>query len=490
MNEDAVRGIPWTMMTFAVIRWSAPRPRSCSPASSHRRTSVSSRSRRWGSGSWSIFNGNWLGATLIVRDDLDDRARGTVLTLLMLSGFVLAAALAAVAPLAALAFDEPRLKGILFVFAALLLFSGINWFYEMVVRRELLFRRRFIVQAARTVTFSAVALTLGFLGAGVWSLVVAQIFSLLVNTIGLMIASPYRVRMAFDRSRAVQIVRTSRGFLGQELAEFFQQNADYLSVGQILGATQLGYYSMAYRQAELPYHVIADPVGTVTFPAFARMRQEGKDVGPAYLTALRLVCLLTCPLGIIMSAAAAPFVAVLFGPHWLPMIPTLTVLGLWAIARPIQVTIGRLLNSLDKAWLYGRISTVGLIPLAIATIAAASLGGIAAVGAVLLAYMTILAVLLVRVVARHAGVPIRAQWSVLWPLLLASAIAWVATVQPPMLWTTPRRSCGSAQRRRLPADLLRRACRGRSGCALHGRSEGPPAPPGAPRRRDRAVRRA
>ena len=41
--------------------------------------------------------------------------------------------------------------------------------------------------------------------------------------------------------------------------------------------------------------------------------------------------------------------------------------------------------------------------------------------------MTILAVLLVRVVARHAGVPIRAQWSVLWPLLLASAIASVAT---------------------------------------------------------------
>ena len=427
MNEDAVRGIPWTMMTFAVMKvvgaaTTIVLARLLAPSDFGLFAMAT-----LGIALLSIFNGNWLGATLIVRSDLDDRARGTVLTMLMLSGFVLAAALAAASPLCALAFGEPRLEGILLVFAALLLFSGINWFYEMVVRRELLFRRRFVVQAARTVTFSGVALTFGFLGAGVWSLVAAQIVSLLVNTVGLMIASPYRVRMAFDRSRALEIMRSSRGFLGQELAEFFQQNADYLSVGQILGATQLGYYSMAYRQAELPYHAIADPVGTVTFPAFARMRHEAKDVGPAYLTALRLVCLLTCPLGIIMSAGAAPFVVVLFGPHWLPMIAPLTVLGLWAIARPLQVTIGRLLNSLEKAWLYGRISTIGLVPLGIAAATAASLGGITAVGAVLLAYMTILTVLLVRVVARHAGVPVRAQWGVLWPMLLASAISWVAT---------------------------------------------------------------
>jgi O-antigen/teichoic acid export membrane protein len=109
------------------------------------------------------------------------------------------------------------------------------------------------------------------------------------------------------------------------------------------------------------------------------------------------------------------------------MTGTLAIMGLWAIARPLQVTIGRLLNSLGAAWLYGRISTVGLIPFAVATYLAARHGGIEAVAWVLLGYMVIIAVLLVRVVARHAGVPVRDQWRVLRPLLTAGAISWVAT---------------------------------------------------------------
>jgi PST family polysaccharide transporter len=380
-----------------------------------------------GTGLLSIFNGNWLGATLIVRADMDTRARGTVLTLLVISGAGLGALLAVLSPLAALAFHQPRLEGILMVFAGILVFSGVNWFYEMIMQRELAFKRRFVVQVARSVVFSAVALTLGFLGAGVWSLVAAHVAGHLTNGIGLISLAPYRIRPAFDRSRVRDIVMGSRGFLGQELAEFFEQNADYISVGQVLGATQLGFYSMAYRQAGLPYDAIADPVGRVTFPAFARMRHEGKDLTRPFLGALRLVCLLTCPLGIIMSAGAHPFTLAIFGPKWLPMAGVLAVMGIWAIARPLQTTFGRLLNSLGAAWLYGRISVVGLVPFTTATVLAAKFAGIDGVAVVLLVYMVTIAVLLMRVVARRAEIPARSQWLALRPMLAASAVSWVTT---------------------------------------------------------------
>jgi hypothetical protein len=102
-------------------------------------------------------------------------------------------------------------------------------------------------------------------------------------------------------------------------------------------------------------------------------------------------------------------------------------MGLWAIARPLQVTIGRLLNSLGAAWLYGRISVVGLVPFAIATVVAAKVGGIDAVAFVLLAYMIMIGVLLMRVVSRCAGISVRTQWRALRPMLIASAVSWVAT---------------------------------------------------------------
>jgi O-antigen/teichoic acid export membrane protein len=428
MDDKAVRGVPWTIITFGATK-----------VVGSLTTIVLARLlvpsdfglfalATLGLGLLSIFNGNWLGATLIVRADMEDaRSRGTVLTLVLLSGAILAAALALLAPLAADAFNQPRLDDVLYVYAGVLLFSGVSWFYGIVFQREMEFRGRFAGQIARAIAMSAVSLAMGFAGAGVWSLVIGTAAGYMANGVVLIALAPYRVRPAFDRTRVRDIVGGSRGFLGQELAEFIQQNADYVAIGQVLGASQLGFYSMAYRQAELPHFSIADPLGQVTFPAFAKLRHEGKDIKRPFLTALRLVCLLTCPLGLIMSAGAHPFTLALFGPKWLPMTHVLAVMGIWAIVRPLQVTIGRLLNSLGAAWLYGRISVVGLVPFAGATVFAAHQWGITGVGAVLLAYMTIIAVLLMRVVARRAEIPVSRQWAVLSPMLLASAVSWVAT---------------------------------------------------------------
>jgi lipopolysaccharide exporter len=426
MDEKAVRGIPWTISTFGATKVvtvlsTVALARLLDPSDFGLFALAT-----LGTSLLSIFNGNWLGASLVVRNDLDERGRGTVITLLLAAGALMAAALAGVAPLAAHVFGEPRLRGVLFIFSGVLLFSGVNWFYEMVMQREFEFRKRFACQVARTVGFSATAVTLAALGAGVWSLVLGYVCGHVANGVMLISLAPYRVRPTFDAGRARQIVRDSRGFLGQELAQFFEQNTDYISISKILGASQLGYYSMAYRQAELPYYSIADPVATVTFPAFARMRHRGQDLTHSFLTVVRMVALITCPIGVILSGAAEPFTEAIFGHKWLPMAGPLTVLGIWAVARPLQVTFGRFLNSLGAAWLYGRISTFGLAPFAVATVLSAKFGGTTAVAGVLLVYMVILAGLLMRVIARHAGIPLLSQWRVLRPLLIAAVISWVA----------------------------------------------------------------
>lgn len=427
MDERAVQGVPWTMITFGAMKvfgvlTTIVLSRLLTPGDFGLFALAT-----LGIGLLSVFNGNWLGATLIVRADMDERAAGTVLTMLLVSGVILGGLLALLAPLAASAFNQPRLEGILMVVAVILVFSGMNWFYGVILMKEFEFRRRFLVQLARSIAFSGVALTLGIMGAGVWSLVLGYLAGHVANGVALFVVAPYRVKPALDRSRVMDIMRGSRGFLGQELAEFFEQNADYISIGQVLGSAQLGYYSMGFRQAELPYLAIADPVGTVTFPAFARMRHEGKDVKKPFLTALRMVCLLTCPLGIIMSAAAHPFTLAIFGPKWLPMTGVLTVMGIWSIMRPLQTTFGRLLNSLGAAWLYGRISVFGLLPFTVGTVVAAKTSGIEAVAGVLLAYILVTGVLLMRVVDRRIGISFGSQWAALRPMLFASAVSWVAT---------------------------------------------------------------
>jgi O-antigen/teichoic acid export membrane protein/O-antigen ligase len=427
MPVDALRGLPWTLLTYALSRvvtvlTTLLLARLLAPADFGLFALAV-----LGMELLSVFSGLWLAAALIVRPDLDRRAEGTVLSLVTGAGFLLAIVLVAVSPALAAFFGEPRLTGIVALLAAVLLVSGVNWFYETLLQRELAFRRRFACLMARTLAFSAVALCLAVAGAGVWSLVGAYLAGYLTSGAALLVLAPYRVRPAFDRAEAARVLRSGRGFLAQDLAVFLGENADYLAVGRVLGSAQLGFYAMAFRQAELPNYAIAEPVGKVTFPTFAQMHHRGEDVRATFLRTLRLMALATVPAGVILSAAATPFAVALFGADWAPMAAPLAVLGVWAALRPLQVTIGQLLNSLGRADAYGRVSLVLLVPFVGGTFAAATLGGITAVAWTLLAHLCVMCALLALAVARHAQISVAAQARAVWPLAAAGAVSWVAT---------------------------------------------------------------
>ena len=374
----------------------------------------------------SIFSGLGMGQTLVMRPDLDRRGQGTILTLLVGAGIAFAVLLAGVSQLLADAFRQPRLADMLLALAALLSFTGFNWFYDSILQRELEFRKRFVSQLLRTVTYATVALTLAFSGAGVWSLVAGFAAGHVANGIALFVLTPYRVPFSFDRRVARSLVRTGRGFVLQDGMDFAQQNVDYLTIGRVLGAQQLGYYTLSFRQAELPYLSIADPVNRVTFPSFAQMRDRGEDAGSPYVVALAMIALAVIPLGAILSGAAAPFVETFFGDKWLPMIGVLSILGVWAAVRPLETAAGWMLNSMGHPGTVGRVS-LGLFALQVPAIILAAHGaGIKGVAWVMLGHATVALAVLTTLVDRMVGVTLARQWSTLVPLFAAGALSWVS----------------------------------------------------------------
>jgi PST family polysaccharide transporter len=426
MEERAVRGISWTILsyggnrvvtvasTIVLARLLAPEDFGLFALAT------------LGVNFVSLFSGMGLGQTLVLRHDLDRRAQGTIQTLLVLAGVLFAVVLALAAPLLARFLNEPQLDELLLALAGILSFTGVNWFYDSVLQKELEFRARFICQLARTIAYSITALVLAIAGAGVWSLIAGFAAGHVANGIALLILTPYRVPFAYDRAAAREAVREGSGFVLQDGMDFAQQNADYLIIGRVLGAQQLGFYTMSFRQAELPHYAVADPVSRVTFPSFARMRHDGEDVGSAYLTALGMVALAVLPLGVVLSGAAAPIVETFFGSQWLPMIGVLSILGLWGAIRPLEATVGWMLNAMGHASAVGRFALVLFALLVPAIILAAHGGGIETVAWVMLGQAVTALLVLTTLVSRLAGVSLAHQWRVLAPLLGAGALAWGA----------------------------------------------------------------
>jgi PST family polysaccharide transporter len=427
MERKAVRGLSWTLLTYAgnrlvTLATTVILARLLVPED-FGLVSLAILAV----GVFSLFGDLGFGGAFVLRQDLDDRGKGTVLTVMLAMSALVGLIVVAVSPLAARVFDEPRLTAVILALSPTLLLGGVTWFHDTLLQRELEFRRRFACRMLQTGLYASTALVLAALGAGVWSLVAGQLAGWAAYTAALVIVAPYRVRPRFDRVAARELLGTGSGFIVQGSLAFVTYNADYFAVGRMLGTTQVGHYTLASRLGELPYYAIADPVAKVTFPAFARMRHRGEDVSGAYCTALRAVALAACPLGILLSGAAEPLVELFFGSAWLPMIGPLAVLGIWGALRPMEATLSWYLNSTGLSGLMGRITAVLLVLHIPAVLLAASASGLTAVAWVMVANSAAGLVLAAVAAARRAGVPLARQWEAVRPVVIACAGAWGAS---------------------------------------------------------------
>ena len=373
------------------------------------------------------FGGASFGSTLVVHQELDRRGQGTVLTLSLLGATASALAIVAVAPLLASVLHQPRLVAVLSTLAISVVLSGLTAFYESLLQRELEFRRRFVATSTQTASYAVVSISLAAAGAGVWSLVIGQVLSVTLFALTLVALAPHRVLPAWDRERVAPLFATGRGFALQGLTAFVRQNVDTLAVGRSFGAASTGFYSMAIRLGDLTYAAITDPIARVTFPAFARSRARGEDVRPAFFSVLRLVAVLTVPCGVVLSAASVPFTRLFFNASWAPMAGILGILGIWAAIRPVEATLGWLLNSMGRAREVARVSVWVLVPLVAGLVLIVQFDDVRLVALVPVADTLLSLVILTTLVGRHAGVAASALARSLAPIALAGAVSWAAT---------------------------------------------------------------
>ena len=427
MEEKAVRGVPWTLLGLALNKGLAllttlVLARLVAPADFGLVAIglIAINFLFW-------FGGISFGATLVVHQELDRRGQGTVLTLALGAAGGATAVAAGVAPLAARLLHQPRLTGVLLGLSAAVLIGGFVSFYESLLQSELEFRRRFAALTTQTVSFAVIAIALAAAGAGVWSLVAGQVGSNLLFALALIALAPFRVAPRFDPAVARTVLRTGRGFVTQGVTVFVRQNIDTVIVGRAFGSAAVGFYSMAFRLGDLTYSALADPIARVTFPAFARSRARDDDVRPAFLAVVRLVALVTLPVGVVLSAASGPFTHTVFGSRWDPMVAPLAVIGLWAAIRPVEATLSWLLNSLGRAGAVGWVSLIVLGPLVAGLVLAVSTDSLAIVACVPLADTVLSFAILTVLVRRHADVAPAELWEALRAIVAASVPVWGVT---------------------------------------------------------------
>ncbi|MGB2710048.1 MAG: lipopolysaccharide biosynthesis protein, partial [Conexibacter sp.] len=292
-----------------------------------------------------------LGQALIVSKPQELAARAqTVFSWSIAIGAVLSALTAAGAPFVAAFFHGgAELTALIAVLGLNFLLRSLGATHYALARKELDYRTRTFAELADVLSRGGVSIALALLGFGPWSLVIGY----LVGTSSLVVAVwslvPFRPRPRFSRAHLRELLTFGGTLTLVDIGSAVAHEMDYLFVGRVLGATDLGLYTIGFRLPELLIVNLAIVAGNVLFPAYSLL--DPARLRDAFLLSLRYTALVVLPMAVGLAVLARPVILALFGPKWEPSIEVMQVLAIYAVVVTLNIPAGTVFKATGKAWI-------------------------------------------------------------------------------------------------------------------------------------------
>lgn len=310
---------------------------------------------------FNFLNGYSYATSLIQAETVSRERIGQVFGMLLLLNGGLAMAQFAIAPFAADYYGQPLVADMLRVQALLFLTTPFIALPSALLARQLDFRKQGWINLAATLTGATLSLVLAYSGFGVWTLVIAPICMFAVRALGLTIAARLLVWPNFDFRGSGDIVRFGTALLLSQLFWIVQSQSDIFIAGRVLDPHQLGLYSESLFLTLIFTGRFIPPLNEVALPAYAELIKQGRPIGPAFVTAARLVMLLAAPLYVGLAMVADPLVRTVFGSKWLEMIPIVAGLAITMPCMALQIICSPATNAMARPRVYLQSSICGAI---------------------------------------------------------------------------------------------------------------------------------
>jgi O-antigen/teichoic acid export membrane protein len=278
-----------------------------------------------------MFSEGGLSVATVQRREIDDQQVSNLFWINVAIGVLLSLLMAALGPGLSWFYRDPRLVALALLAATTFFFVGLGVQHDALLRRQM----RFVSMAARNVTSTVVtvvvAVTMAWMGAGYWALVVSPLAGTITQTtLSWLLAGwrPGRPR----RGAGVRPMLEVGGNLTLAYAiSYVARSMDAVLIGRYLGAGPLGLYSKAYNLLLFPLTQLNNPLVVVALPALSRVQDDPERHARYYLRMANLITWVMAPLMGYLFVAAHPVVNLLLGDQWGE---SASVFRLFAVAAP------------------------------------------------------------------------------------------------------------------------------------------------------------
>jgi len=314
----------------------------------------------------SFLNGSGFASSLIQDREIDENKIRQGFGMLILVNGAIALIQLGLAPLAAAWYRQPLVADLLRVQALMYLATPFIAIPQVLLTRELDFRRPAIANTVATVVSAAVAITCALLDFGVWTLVYAPIAMFWTRAVTLMIASRFFMLPSFRFAGSGQMFNFGLMLLGSHFFWTIITQADVFIASRTVDPHDLGLYAEGLFLTTLVANKFVPPLNEVAFPAYAKLQHDPATLSASFLKAVRLIMLVTCPLYFGLAAVAPDAVAVVLGQKWAEMTPMVRILSLAMPAMTLHILFAPAVNAIGRPEISMRTSLFGVLVMPLA----------------------------------------------------------------------------------------------------------------------------
>lgn len=303
-----------------------------------------------------LFSDMGLSTAFVQRQHISHEERSSLYWLSVAMGAALMLVVIAASPLAAYLLKAPELPGLIAWVSTNFLVVALGQQLRMDAEKALNFRPVALIEIISAISGFALAVSMAWRGWGVYALVAASMFSTWVTMLlcWAMLAQGWRPSWRLHWIEVRWFVRFGGGMLFNNVINHINSTVDVLLGGRLLGAAQLGLYSLP-RNLILQVQSVVNPVFTrVGFPVIASIQHDPARVRQVYLKIMNLTATVNAPIYVAMAVFAPEFVQLLLGDRFQDAAPLLRVLALWGLLRSFGNPAGSLVFGLGRV----RLATV------------------------------------------------------------------------------------------------------------------------------------
>ncbi len=161
-----------------------------------------------------------------------------------------------------------------------------------------------------------IAVFCAFLGAEVWSLVVQQFVTLLVELLIVRSASQWSPTLRLDKALISHLFHFSAYIFGSRFLAVIDVRSPDIFIGAYAGSLFVGYYRIARSMFDTLFNFFSAPISGISLPLFSSKQTQLSEVRRLYLKMCEAMCWVILPPFFTLVLWAPVVVETVFGEKW------------------------------------------------------------------------------------------------------------------------------------------------------------------------------